>query len=111
MTSTIKTEAGTVTAFTPENHLVMNYGRPCVAWSFGVEKLEDWLTTMEEIIGTVPPAHRHSLETLYFSLKAAHKRHLLEHNEVVSEAPTSDDLMAYLAAYAAAMGQSNERIA
>lgn len=105
MPATIKTEiTGSITAFTPEHALVMNFGQPCVAWGFNVDKLEAWVTTLEEVIPTVAPAHRHSLEGLYFSLKAAHKRHVREHEEVVSDAPTSDDLMAYLAAYAMAMG-------
>lgn len=105
MPATIKTETtGCITAFTPEHALVMDCGTPCVAWGFNVDKLEAWLTTLEEAIPTVAPAHRYALEGLYFSLKAAHKRHLREHDEVVSDAPTSSDLMAYLAAYAVAMG-------
>jgi aminopeptidase-like protein len=104
MHSTIKTEHnGSISAFTPDNHLVMNYGSPYVSWGFTVDKLEQWLTTIEEIVNVVPPAHRYALESLYFSLKAAHQRHQKEHEEVVTEAPTSDDLMSYLTAYSAAM--------
>ena len=104
MPATIKTERnGAVSAFTADNKLVMNYGSPYVSWGFSVDKLEDWLTTIEEIVNIVPPAHRYALENLYFSLKAAHMRHQKEHEEVVTEAPTSDDLMSYLTAYSAAM--------
>lgn len=104
MPSTIKTERnGAISAFTPNNKLVMNYGSPYVSWGFEAKKLEEWLTTIEEIVNIVPPAHRYALENLYGSLKAAHMRHQKEHEEVVTEAPTSDDLMSYLTAYSAAM--------
>ncbi len=104
MGSTIKTESnGTVSAFTPNNKIVMNYGKPCVNWGFSVNKLEEWLTTIEEIMETAPSAHRYSLLSLKSSLDAARQRHQKEHEEVVTEAPTGDDLMSYLAAYSAAM--------
>ena len=104
MPSTIKTEYnGAISAFTPDNKLVMNYGSPYVNWGFSVDKLEEWLTTLEEIVNIVPPAHRCALLSLYGSLEAAHMRHRKEHEEVVTAAPTSDDLMSYLTAYAAAM--------
>ena len=51
----------------------------------------------------VPPCHRYSLEALYFSLKAAHQKLQLEHNEMTEE-PTATDFQEYLAAYAAAVG-------
>jgi hypothetical protein len=104
MPSAIKTEYnGTISAFTSDNKLVMNYGSPCVSWGFRVDKLEEWLTTIEEIGNVVAPVHRHALDSLYCSLKAAHMRHQKEHEEVVTEAPTADDLMSYLTAYSAAM--------
>jgi hypothetical protein len=95
------------TAFTKHNHIVMNGGSPCVAWSFQVRELEDWLTTLEEIMPQ-HPAHRSILEGLYFSLKAAHVKHEEQHDEIVTEAPSADDLMQYLAAYAAAIGGQPE---
>lgn len=104
MPAHIKTEpSGQTSAFTPDGHIVMNYGAPVVVWSFTIKDLESWLTTIEEIVGTIPPAHRLSIEKLYFSLKAAHSRHRQEHEEIVTDAPTSDDLMQYLASYSAAM--------
>ena len=104
MPAHIKTESsGQTSAFTSKGKLVMNYGQPVIAWSFMVKDLENWLTTIEETINDVPPAHRRSLEKLYFSLKAAHKRHVAEHEQVVSDVPNADDLMQYLASYAAAL--------
>jgi hypothetical protein len=41
------------------------------------------------------------MESMYFSLKAAHNRHLEEHNEIITNAPSDDDLQSYLQAYAA----------
>jgi hypothetical protein len=104
MASRIKTESsGETTAFTTDGKLVMNFGNPHVAWGFSVKRLEEWLITLEEAMSVMPACHSRSIETLYFSLKAAHKRHLQEHEAVISEAPTNDDLMAYLTSYAAAM--------
>jgi hypothetical protein len=36
-------------------------------------------------------------------LKAAHAKHKEQHDEIVTNAPTADDLMQYLAAYAASI--------
>ena len=92
-----------ITAFNSEDKLVMLASRPMVNWGFSLERLEESLTTLEEVMNIVPPCHRYSLETLYFSLKAAHQKLQLEHNEMTEE-PTVDDLQEYLAAYAAAVG-------
>jgi len=39
---------------------------------------------------------------MYFALKHVLAKHQQQHEEVVSSAPTADDLQAYLASYAAA---------
>jgi hypothetical protein len=39
-------------------------------------------------------------------LKAAHTKHKREHEEIITEAPTADDLIDYLASYAAAISTS-----
>ena len=70
MATVYKTEFG-ITAFNSNDRLVMLDSRPMVNWGFSLEKLEDSLTTLEEVMNIVPPCHRYSLETLYFSLKAA----------------------------------------
>ena len=85
--------------------IVMNAGSPCVEWSFRVKELQQWLTTLEEtMVREENAGNRRNLESMYFSLKAAHNRHLEQHKEIVTEAPTADDLLAYLADYAAAVG-------
>ena len=102
MATVYKTEFG-ITAFNGENKLVMLDSRPMVNWGFSLEKLEDSLTTLEEVMSIVPPCHRYSLEMLYFSLKSAHQKLQLEHNEMTEE-PTATDFQEYLSAYAAAVG-------
>lgn len=102
--ATIHKDSLGVSAFTANQHLVMNGNTPCVAWSFRIKSLEDWLTTLEEIMLHKDMAsHRRTIEGLYFSLKAAHNKHKEQHEEIVTEAPTADDLMEYLAAYAASL--------
>ena len=102
MATVYKTELG-ITAFNSEDKLVMLDSRPMVNWGFSSQRLEESLTTLEEIMDIVPPCHRYSLEALYFSLKAAHQKLQLEHNEMTEE-PTATDFQEYLAAYAAAVG-------
>ena len=103
MTVCITTESnGTVTAFL-DNELVMNYGQPTISTYLRINDMERWMTTLEEVmILSDARAHRYDLEKIYFALKATVKRHTENHLEVVSEAPTADDLQEYLSAYAAA---------
>jgi len=106
MATVYKTEFG-ITAFNSNDRLVMLDSRPMVNWGFSLEKLEDSLTTLEEVMNIVPPCHRYSLETLYFSLKAAHQKLQLEHAEMTEE-PTATDFQEYLAAYAAATNTTKQ---
>jgi hypothetical protein len=112
MTSTIYQWPSGTSAFLKtdsRSSLVMTCGDPYVEWGFRIEKLEQWLTTLEETIShEANTGNRYDLESLYFSLKAAHTRHLQEHEAVVTEAPTADDLQAYLAAYAAAVSTASQ---
>ena len=106
MATVYKTEFS-ITAFNSEDKLVMLDSRPMVNWGFSSQRLEESLTTLEEIMDIVPPCHRYSLEALYFSLKAAHQKLQLEHNEMTEE-PTATDFQEYLSAYAAAVGGAND---
>ena len=106
MATVYKTEFG-ITAFNSEDKLVMLDSRPMVNWGFSSQRLEESLTTLEEIMDIVPPCHRYSLEALYFSLKAAHQKLQLEHNEMTEE-HTATDFQEYLSAYAAAVGGAND---
>ena len=85
--------------------IVMSGSAPCVEWSFRIKELENWLITLEEAMTSEDcHGHRRGLEDIYFSLKAAHKKHQAQHEAIVTDAPTADDLQAYLMAYAAAVG-------
>ena len=85
--------------------IVMSGSAPCVEWSFRIQSLEAWLTTLEEAMTNEGCyGQRRGLEDIYFSLKAAHKKHQAQHEAIVTDAPTADDLQAYLMAYAAAVG-------
>lgn len=92
-----------ITAFNGEDKLVMLASRPMVSWGFSSAMLEESITTLEEILNDVPFCHRFSLIKLQGSLKAAHQKLQLEHNEMTEE-PTEGDLQEYLSAYAAAVG-------
>ena len=94
----------TTSAFTDSGAMVMNLDQPVVAWHFHIKELEEWLTTLEEAMAKETNAgNRRSFEGMYFSMKTAYRKHLDQHEEVQSQAPTADDLQAYLSAYAAAI--------
>lgn len=109
MTVHITTEDnGSVTAFL-DKELVMNYGHPTISTFLRINDMERWVTTLEEVMALpAAKAHRYDLEDVYFALKATIKRHTENHLEVVSEAPTANDLQEYLSAYAAAANNGNK---
>lgn len=96
-------ENGT-SAFKADGTMVMLDNEPRCSASFRLTKLEEWLVTLEEIIPTAPPAHMYHLQDLYFALKGARLQAEKDHEEMLTESPTADDLMAYLIAYTAAIG-------
>ena len=113
MTSIIQHKPYGTSAFLKQDHgmkIVMNDNAPCVEWSFRIKELQLWLTTLEEVMAKERNhGNRSDLEGIYFSLKAAHTRHLQEHEDIVTDAPTADDLQAYLVAYAAAINSSTSQ--
>lgn len=107
MTATIKTEYnGTISAFNSDRKLVMNFGRPVVNCYLMVEQLQDSITTLEQLLPTIEACHQGSMVQLLIMLKTSYQRHELEHNQMTEATakPTADDQMAYLVAYAAAIG-------
>ena len=94
----------TTSAFTDSGAMVMNLDHPVVCSYLKVIEIEEWLTTLEETMEKeASTANRRSLEGIYFMLKAARRKHLDQHQEIQEQAPTADDLQAYLSAYAAAI--------
>lgn len=102
--STVYQRKQGISAFTKNGHVVMSCNRPMVAWSLPVRKLEEWITTLEVVSegGALGP-HKSTVEELLCHLHAAHGKHREQHAEVVTGAPTGDDQLAYLAAYAASI--------
>jgi hypothetical protein len=107
MTAIIDRDGYGPSAFIRSNsgtQIVMSGSNPCVEWSFRIRELENWLITLEEaMVNENNYGQRRGLEDIYFSLKAAYVKHEKQHQEVLTDAPTADDLMAYLTAYTSAM--------
>lgn len=78
----------------------MVFDRPTVEWTFDVKDVQAWATTLGECIHTVPANHRPCIREIILSLETMMIKHQRQHEEVVTEAPTIEDLMDYLASYA-----------
>jgi len=106
MTASITQLNGGVSAFTKRNDLVMAGGKPVIQWSLKITEIEKWLTTLEALMEADPLSpHYFDLLNLRCTLQTAYEWHLREHQEVVADAPSADDLAAYLSDYAAAIKQ------
>ena len=94
----------TTSVFTDKGAMVMNLDQPVVSSYLHIREVEEWLITLEEtMVREENMVNRRSLEGIYFMLKAARRKHLDQHQEIQEQAPTADDLQAYLSAYAAAI--------
>jgi hypothetical protein len=81
---------------------VMQYNEPVVEWPVKVSKVEEWATTIEELAAGTPSwHHRKHLKEMLFELQCMLRYHKQQHETVVTEAPTIEDLSAYLSYYAA----------
>lgn len=95
---------GTISATSNSDELVMVCSIPMVQGYFSIADLQRWTTTLEEVIGNKRnAAHQYALEGMCLMFKHMLDKHQEQHQEVVSSAPTGDDLQAYLAFYAAAI--------
>lgn len=96
---------GTISARSDSNEVVMACSIPMVQSYFNVSDLQRWTTTLEETMSNEKNmAHQHDLENIYFTFQSMLIKHQDQHKEVVSSAPTADDLQSYLAFYSAAIG-------
>jgi hypothetical protein len=96
---------GTISATSNSNELVMVCSIPMVQGYFSIVDLQRWTTTLEEIIGNKRnAAHQYALEGMCLVFKHMLDKHQEQHEEVISAAPTADDLQSYLAFYSAAVG-------
>jgi len=94
---------GTISATSNSNELVMVCSIPMVQGYFNIADLQRWTTTLEEIMGNKHNVeHQYAFQGMCLVFKYMLDKHEEQHAEVVSAAPTADDLQAYLASYAAA---------
>ena len=91
---------GTISARADNKEVVMACSIPMVQSYFNVADLQRWTTTLEEVMNQRRnTAHKYDLEGMYFALKHVLNKHQEQHEEVISSAPTADDLQSYLASY------------
>ena len=98
---------GTISARADNSEVVMACSIPMVQSYFNVADLQRWTTTLEEIMSNKHSfAHQLDLEGMYRAFKHMLEKHQEQHEEVISSAPTADDLQAYLVSYSAYVAQS-----
>ena len=98
---------GTISARADNSEVVMACSIPMVQSYFNVADLQRWTTTLEEVMNQRRNAqHKYDLEGMYFALKHVLNKHQQQHEEVISSAPTADDLQAYLTSYSSYVAQS-----
>ena len=91
---------GTISARADNEEVVMVCSVPMVQSYFNVADLQRWITTLEEIMSNKHSfAHQLDLEGMYRAFKHMLDKHQEQHEEVISAAPSADDLQAYLASY------------
>ena len=91
---------GTISARADNDEVVMACSIPMVQGYFGVADLQRWVTTLEETMSNKHNfAHQFDFEGMYFTFKHMLDKHQEQHEEVISAAPSADDLQAYLSSY------------
>ena len=91
---------GTISARAHNEEVVMACSVPMVQSYFNVADLQRWITTLEETMSNKHNfAHQCDFERMYFAFKHMLGKHREQHEEVISSAPTADDLQAYLVSY------------
>lgn len=85
------------------------YGKPCVSWHFEIEKLEEWIQTLEKMTSDVDFCidRRNDWQHLFqLKLQLSAARDLWEkESKEQSEQPSADDCMAYLSAYSSSIAK------
>ena len=97
---------GTISARAHNDEVVMACSIPMVQSYFSVADLQRWITTLEETMSNKHNfAHQFDFERMYFAFKHMLNKHQKQHEEVISSAPTADDLQAYLTSYSSYVAQ------
>ena len=98
---------GTISARADNSEVVMACSIPMVQSYFNVADLQRWTTTLEETMSNKHNfAHQYDFERMHFAFKQMLAKHQEQHEEVISAAPSADDLQAYLASYSTYVAQS-----
>lgn len=85
---------------------VMLGGKPVYETALSIGDLQQWVTTLEEAEHEIGPGGlAGALSTMRLRFMAYLSCHQCEHEQAVTDAPTADDLLAYLASYTLAMRQ------
>lgn len=87
----------------PMRACAMCHGTPVVDATFDVADLQRWTTTLEEVLPSVDICHYGALSAMLARLQVVLDNHDKQHQEIISEAPTPEDMMEYLSSYLKAM--------
>lgn len=100
-----KTPSGEVYAFTGTaiRPCAMVHGTPVVDATLDVAQLQDWVTTLEEVLPSVPISHYGTLSMMIIRLQVILDNHDKQHQEIITDAPTPEDMVEYLSSYLKAM--------
>lgn len=107
MTASISTSpSGATYAFSgePMRPCAMVHGTPVVDATFDVADLQRWVTTLEEVLPSLPIAHYGELSAMLARLQVVLDNHDKQHQQIITQAPTPEDMMEYLSSYLKAMG-------
>ena len=104
-TSISKTASGEVYAFCGEaaQPCAMVHGTPVVNAMLSVEEVQRWITTLEEVRENAPVCHYGTLSMMIVRFQVVLDNHDKQHEKIITEAPTPEDMVEYLSSYLKAM--------
>lgn len=92
-----------LSAFSDDNQMVMNNGKPTVEWYLTISETQEFVQTLEKAYDDEPNyLQRDGLSRIICTLKAALIIHQRQHETLIASAP-NEMLQEYLSSYAKAM--------
>ena len=82
---------------------VMASGVPVVDAMLNVAEVQNWVTTLEEVLPSLPACHYGTITMMIIRLQVILDNHDKQHQEIITDAPTPEDMVEYLSAYLKAM--------
>ena len=103
--SITKAQTGEVYAFSgiAQRPCAMVHGTPVVDATLHVAEVQQWITTLEEVRESVPVCHYGTLSMMIIRLQVILDNHDKQHQEIITDAPTPEDMVEYLSSYLKAM--------